>query len=226
MRLQTILGMALCFVLPASLWAKSYDDMAVKALDGTIMVQHADNSQPVALQTDSIMEKGDTITVYDQSWLILKSRKGDLIGLDGYNGSTVMIIEECFTEGPDRQFRLILKQGSLILKTNGCDSRQSFFEINSGSFVTSVNNVRAILTYTPAQSLLKTQYLRGKMSVIDKNTEHRMTLEHTENHWQNGLMVDEKTQLMDETDVVNFDRFFDGKSRLTPPDNNILLRAN
>ncbi len=227
MRLQACLGLALCLALPAALAAKAYNEMSVEKLNGTVMIQHADGSDPTALQTGSTVQKGDTLTVFDKSWVILKSHRGDRIGFDGDKGPTVVFVDEFFIEGPDRQIRFLLQKGTLFLKTNGCGSRQSFFEINAGSVVTSINNTRAILNFDPGQNQLKVQYLDGKMTVLDKNSEQVMSELHTEHQWKDGVLQDkgqeQGPEYMDELDSVNFSRFFDGETRLQPESNNILL---
>ncbi len=225
MRIQVCVGLVLCMTFPAVLSAKAFNEMTVEKLDGTIMVQHADGSDPTALQTGSTVEKGDSIQVFDKSWVILKSHRGDQVGLDGVNGPTVVIVDEYFMEGPDRQIRFLLQKGTIFLKTNGCDSRQSFFEINSGSVVSSINGARAIVSYEPGQNQLKVQYLDGKMTVVDKNSEQVLSEQHTDHLWKDGVMQDkaDEPEYMDELDSVNFSRFFDGDPRLEPESNNILL---
>src|SRR5258708_2928069 len=149
-------------------------EMQVIRLDGTIMVQHADNTKPTALQTGSYVEKGDVITVYDGSWVILKDRQGDRIGLDGY---TIVTLDECYIEGPDRQIRLLVQRGTLFLRTNNADSRQSFFEINTGAVVTSLRDLQAILSYDPDKSsLLDIKYIRGRINVIDQSHEETFSI--------------------------------------------------
>lgn len=215
----------LCFLVSTSLWAttKTYNDCAVDKLDGTIMVQRNDGTKPFALETGSTVQKGDTLTVYDKSWVILRTHKGDLIGIDG---GTAVVIDEYYIEGPDRQIRFILQKGSLLLRTNGCGSRQSFFEINTGSVVSSVDDTHTILSYEPAKEHLKVQYFEGKLTVIDKDNELKFKEMHTEHNWENGKKSEEVAVPVDEVDVVNFNRFFNAESRLAPTDNNMLLRGN
>jgi len=242
MRLQTILVLTAFGLLPLSLWAKPFNEIDVVSLDGTIMVQHPGAARPTALETGSTVEKGDTLTVYDKSWVILKDHKGDRIGLDS---GTVVSIDEFFIEGPDRQVRFLLQKGAIYLKTNNCSSRQSFFEINSGQVVTAIGNVQAILTYTPQEKEhLRVQYMSGKINVIDKNREEKFQLKEShydpsakqmkeegisnqniEHNWENGLMVEstDKPIPMEEIDGVNYKRFFNGEPLLVPSDNNILL---
>jgi hypothetical protein len=220
-------------------------EMEVLKLDGTIMVQHADKTKPTALQTGGYVEKGDVITVYDQSWVILRDRRGDRIGLDG---NTVLTIDECYIEGPDRQVRLLLQKGTVFLRTNNADSRQTFFEINTGAVVTSLRELEAILSYDPDKSsLLDIKYIRGSINVIDQTheetftvstndydvltrtesnvgaNENRTPLEHTEHTWQNGKMMETDPLELDHLDEVNYYKFFDGEPRVQPRGSNILL---
>jgi hypothetical protein len=241
--------------LPDSTEKGSFNEAVVDKLDGTIMVQPGDGSKPYALETGSSVKKGDTLTVYDQSWVILKTHKGDRIGLNGYPGQTVVSIDEYYIEGPDRQIRLILQKGILMLKTNNCGSRQSFFEINVGSVVAAIGDTQTVLNYDPAQSHLKVQYLRGKLTVIDKNNEHKFGVqpvigshivdvrdkssiadaedenleyipEGSEYNWKDGLLADKAPSPIDELDANNFKRFFNFQPPLPPTDNNILLQGS
>jgi hypothetical protein len=226
MRLRSFFGKTLLIlVLPAALGAKSqtYNEAVVEKLDGTIMVQHADGSKPTALQTDSTVQKGDIITVYDKSWVILKTHKGDRIGLDS---GAVVVLDEYYIEGPDRQIRLLLQKGILLLKTNGCGSRQSFFEINTGGVVTSIDEVQAIMGYTGDKDHFRIQYFNGRLSVIDKDSEQKFKVEYTEHNWVSGKMAEEEPVPIDEVDRVNYNRFFNAEPRLEAPDNNMLLTGN
>jgi hypothetical protein len=196
------------------------NEAQVDKLEGTIMVQHPDNSKPTALQTLSTIQKGDILYVYANSWVILKDHKGDHIGIDG---GTIVIVDEFYIQGPDRQIRLLLQKGSILLKTSGCGSRQSFFEINSGSVVTSINDTQSILSYDPGKELLTVKYFTGKLTVIDKDNEQKFKVEHSENTWQDGKMAKAEPDPVEEWDVVNFNKFFDGDPRLPPPNNDFLL---
>jgi hypothetical protein len=211
------------------------NEAAIYKMDGTIMVLHKDGSK-TALQTGHILEKGDTLTVYDQSWVILMTRCGDKIGLDS---NTTITIDEYFIAGPDRQIRLLLQKGALFLKTNNRDSRQSFFEIHAGSVVSSIGDTQSILTYDPVKSRAKIQYLEGRFSVIDKTAEHKLgvmpkqgeddsdyTPEHSEHNWESGAMMEKNPIPLEEIDVINYRKFLDGDPRLPPPDRNMLLRGN
>lgn len=224
MRLQTrfmiIFGVLL---IPALLFSKSYTEAYIDKLDGTIMVQHADGSKPTALQTGSTVQKGDTITVYDKSWVIFKTHRGEKIGLDS---NTVMSVDEYYYEGPDRQVRLVLQKGSIFLNVNNINSRQSFFEINTGSLVTSVNDAQSLLSYDKAKDSYKVQYFRGLVKVIDKNDEQNFSVQHTERYWEGGVMKAEEPKPVEELDYINYKKFLSGQPRLQPTDRNILLRGS
>jgi hypothetical protein len=219
------------------------NEMKVYKLNGTIMVQHADGTDPTPLGTGDVVEKGDVFTVYDGSWLILKTRRGDRIGFDG---NTSVTMDECFFEGPDRQVRLLLKHGTVLLETNGDDSRQSFFEIYTGKVVTSVNDSRVILSYDDAKDAVDIKYIEGHIHVIDQTHEEVFRTEsteyngythssqqsegdqgqpeeHTQHTWLAGKMQQQDPIPMEEIDELNFRRFFDGEPRAIPDDNNMLL---
>ncbi len=199
-----------------------YTDADILQLDGTIMVQHADRPKPTALQTGSTVQKGDVLRVYDKSWVILKSHWGDRIGLDS---GTVLSIDEYYFEGPDRQIRFILQNGTILLRTHGASSRQSFFEVQAGGQVVSVGDCNAILQYDAASSHLKVQYLHGQLSVIDKVNEVKFANEDSEFDWDNGKQTDDMPLLLDETVVLNFRRFFEGIPPLEVPNSNLVLPA-
>lgn len=222
MRLQTFLGLplALFMSVPLGLSAKTFNEMVIERLNGTIMDQPADGSKPFALETTSVINKGDVLTVYDQSWVVLKSHNGDLIGLDA---NTVAVVDEFYIEGPDRQVRFLLQKGTMLFKANGRDSRQSFFEINTGSEVTAINDTRCILTYDAASEKLDVKYLAGHLTVLDKDNEEKFKVENSENFWKAGKMVAEDPSPLDELDVINFNKFFEGEPRLKPQNNSFLL---
>jgi hypothetical protein len=219
------------------------NEMKVLKLNGTIMAEHADKTEPTALQTGSIVEKGDIVTVYGDSWVILKTHRGDQIGL---NGNTVVTIDECYMEGPDRQVRLLLQKGTLLFHTNGDDSRQSFFEVNMGNVVASIDDLQAIFCYDPAKNFVDIKYIRGKIRVIDQTHSETFSMEqgeyngytrtqtnagnnseipeeHSEHTWVNGKMAEEEPIHMEEIDEVNFKKFFSGEKPEIPGDNNIML---
>jgi hypothetical protein len=217
------------------------NEMNVLKLEGTVMVQHADLTPPTALQTGSVVEKGDIVTVYGDSWVILKTHRGDRIGL---SGSTVITIDECYMEGPDRQIRLLVQKGTLLFHTNGDDSRQSFFEINMGNVVASINQLQAVFIYDPAKNFIDIKYIEGDIHVIDQTHEETFSIkqsqyngytktnednnsslpeEHTEHTWKNGKMVEQEPTQLDDLDEINFRRFFDGEKPLVPEDSNILM---
>ncbi|GEM_PF-1435031 len=224
MRLNNLLLLAvLSLLVPGLLQATAYNEATVDKLNGTIMDQPADGSKPYALQTESTVAKGDILTCYDRSWVILKTHGGDRIGL---SGNTSVVIDEYYFEGPDRQIRLILKNGTLLLKTGGRGSAQSFFEINAGSVVASINDVHAILTYDPTDESFTAQYMVGKLTVIDKDHEEKFKANQTENTWIAGKMKKEDPDPIDELDATNYNRFFDEQDLLADVVNNILLSDN
>jgi hypothetical protein len=201
--------------LPAlGLASTIYKDAAVKKLDGTIMVQKADGSPAIALQTGSVVEEGDSVTVYDGSWAILKTRKGDEIG---FFGDTVAAFDQLDKEGGDREIRIILKHGTLLLKATDSSSQQSYFEIHTGSIVTSLGDSQQIVSYDPAQEHLQIQHIRGRISVFDKDGEHHLKDEASIWDWKSGSLVQTgDPDLMDNLDIVNFNRFFNGDPLLHP----------
>ncbi len=256
MRIPRLLGFSLAgFFLAACLWAKPFNEAAVVMLDGTVMDQPGDGSKPFALQTTSTVAKGDILTCYDQSWVILKTHKGDQIGVSGFDGPTVVSVDEYYIEGPDRQIRLVLQKGTLFLKANNVGSPQSFFEINIGSVVASIGDTQAILSYDSSQSHLNVQYIRGKLTVIDKVKEHKFgvppnpgnhvvnikdknSIQQAENedleyipqdseyNWKNGTLADEGPTPLDPEVMINYNRFFEGQPPLPPPENDILLKGS
>lgn len=223
MRSTLLILTVLALLSPAAVRAKSqaYNEAKILKLEGTIMVQHANGSKSTALQSGSILEKGDVITVYDKSWVIFRTHKGDNIGIDG---NSVLVIDEYYIEGPDRQIRFVLQKGVLMLRTNGNESRQSFFEINSGSVVSAINDTQTILTYDPEKDHLRVQYMTGKLTVIDKDSEQKFKIEHGEHTWDGGKMAEEEPLPLDELDVVNYKKFFDAEPRLKAQSNNMILR--
>jgi hypothetical protein len=67
------------------------NEIAVEKMDGTIMVQHPGDPKPFALESSLTVGKGDIIMVYDQSWVIFKTHRGDRIGLEG---NTIVSVDE------------------------------------------------------------------------------------------------------------------------------------
>jgi hypothetical protein len=191
------------------------EEMQVYKLDGTIMVQRPKLEKPFPLQTGSFVQKGDTLTVYDGSWVILKTRRGDRIGLDGL---TVAAIDDFYDGGPDRIVRLVLRQGNILVKSQNVSSRQSFFEIDMGSVVATVKDSKSSFHYDPSQLLAKAQYVEGEVKVVDKDDEQKMTVPRTKMTWKDGHAAEEKPSPMDDLDVLNLDKFLDGEPRMTRPD--------
>jgi len=214
--MRRLIAASILFFLtgPSLLRAEAYTDAKVKKMDGTVMVQKADGSPAFALQTGSVVEKGDVVTCYDKSWVIFKTHRGDEIGLDG---DTVVGLDELYQEGPDRDVRLILQRGTLYLKANDSSSRQSFFEINAGSLVASLEDSQSILSYDPSQTHFQAQFIRGKIRVIDKDGEHPLTVEGSIRDWKNNSLVQTgDPDPMDPLQITNFERFFNGDPLYQP----------
>ncbi|HET9870913.1 MAG TPA: hypothetical protein VFR02_10520 [bacterium] len=201
--------------LPAWLAADTiYKDAAVRLLDGTVMVKKADGSPAEALQTGSVVEEGDAVTVYDQSWVVLKTRQGDQIGM---LGGTVASFDQLDKEGGDRELRIILQKGILLLRAAGSSTQQSYFEVHTGNVVTSLGDADLIVTYDPAIEHLRLQHLRGRISVFDKGGEHHLKTEGAIWDWKDGVLQTQgDPDLMDQLDEVNFHRFFNGDPILQP----------
>lgn len=191
-----------------------YKDAAVRMLDGTIMVQKTDGSPATALQTGSVVEQGDAVTVFDKSWVILKSRKGDQIG---FYGDTLASFDQLNQEGGDRDIRILLKHGTVMLKATDSSSQQSYFEIDTGSVVTSVGDSELIISYDPVKDHLEIRHIRGRISVFDKAGEHHFKTQGAIWDWDKGVLVrTDDPDLMDQLDIVNFNRFFNGDTLLQP----------
>ena len=214
--LRSTIAFLFCLTLLPSLVGATtvYKDAAVKQLDGTIMVEKADGSPTTALQTGSLVEEGDAVTVYDKSWAILKTHKGDEIG---FAGDTRAAFDQLDQEGGDREIRILLKHGSLLIKSNNSSSQQSYFEIHTGSVVTSLANTQLIISYDPVQDHLQIQNIRGRISVFDKDGEHHLKAEASVWDWKAGSLVQTgDPDLMESLDIVNFNRFFNGDPLIQP----------
>jgi hypothetical protein len=79
------------------------------------------------------------------------------------------------------------------------------------------------LAYDPDQTLLSVQYFFGEMKVIDKDHEEKMTIQHSQRHWKNGVMAEKEPEPVEDIDWTNFNKFFDGDPRVAPGDNNFLM---
>jgi len=195
-------------------------EMGVLDLDGTTMVQHTDQEAPTALQTGSTVERGDQLKVHDGAWVIFKTRRGDRIG---FSSGTEVAIEEMYFEGPDRQIRIILGKGSVFLRTNNADSRQSFFEVQAGQQVISIGDCETRIDHDPSTQLVRVQYMHGKVRVIDPERETKFSVDDSEWSWSAGKKTSEEATTLEEESVLNFRRFFEGKPELEKSDPNRLL---
>jgi len=191
------------------------EELLVFKVEGTIMVQRPKLEKPFPLQTGSVVQKGDTLTVYDGSWVVLKTRRGDRIGLDGL---TVVAIDDFYDGGPDRIVRLVLREGNILVRTQDVSSRQSFFEVDLGSVVATVKYSKATFHYEPGPLLATIQYVTGDVKVIDKDDEQKMLVQRSKLSWKDGHSTDERPSPMDELDVVNLDKFLDGEERMVRPE--------
>jgi hypothetical protein len=215
MRRATLVLFFCCWACPLFSSASTiYKDAAVKKMDGTIMVKKADGSPVTAMQTGSVVEEGDAVTVFDQSWMILKTRKGDLIG---FSGDTVASFDQLDKEGGDREIRIILQHGTLVLRATDSNSQQSYFEVHTGNVVTSLGDCELIVSYDPAKDHMQLHHLRGRISVFDKDGEHHLKTQDAIWNWQNGSLVETgDPDLMDQIDIVNFNRFLNGDPMIVP----------
>jgi len=64
------------------------------------------------------------------------------------------------------------------------------------------------------------------VTVIDKDKEEKFGVDDSENTWTSGKMEKEEPNPMDELDVVNYNKFFDGLPRLAPSHNDLLLHGS
>jgi hypothetical protein len=217
MRFRALLFAAAVCLMPtvSILHAEPNTEAKVVKLDGTIMVEHVDESgvkSQYALATNGTVTRGDFLTVYDKSWVILKDGKGDLIG---FEGPTSAAFDELFKGGPDRQVRILLKSGTCLVKSKNSKSKQSFFEVHAGSLVSVLGSARASFSYTPDASRAEVSYFGGKLKTTDADGERKFYLD-SRRVWENGKLVQgDPMQLPDEASL-NFKRFFEGQPPIVP----------
>jgi hypothetical protein len=73
------------------------------------------------------------------------------------------------------------------------------------------------VTYDPTQPHFQVQYIRGKIRVIDKDGEHKLTVEGSIRDWNNNSLVQKgDPDPMDPVQITNFDRFFNGDPLILP----------
>jgi len=207
-RLTAVL-LTLC-LLPA--WVHSREEILhvnVQKMDGTIMVERAKNQKQEALQTREVVERGDVVVVYDRSWVILKSPKGDLIGLEG---PAKVTFEELYKGGSDRQLRLNLHHGRAYLRSKKAGSRQSFFEVSAGGCMIQLEKCRLLVDFEPKKNVLEIQFHDGneKTLVVDGVGEQRFPFRECMRVWENGRLTQEDPVALDEKDLIAFKGFFAG----------------
>lgn len=210
MRITSILTVLMALtLLPSAGLAARVEKLhaAVVKVHGTVMVERAKNKKFEALQTKEIVERGDVVTVYEKSWVILKSPKGDILGLDGL---THVTFDELYKGGSDRQIRLNLHKGRLYIKAKKSGSRQSFFEIAAGSVLASLQKVRTLIVYDPKKASLEVQYYVGKIKVIDSAGEQTFPFPECKRIWENGKLTQEDPLPLKEEEIYWFKEFFKG----------------
>jgi hypothetical protein len=172
------------------------------------MVQRAKDGKVDALQTKEVVERGDIVTVYEKSWVILKSPKGDILGLDSLTHAT---FEEIFKGGSDRQIRMVLHKGDAFIKSKNSKSRQSFFEVAAGSVVASLQKARTRLTHDPKKGIFSASYFDGKMILIDASGEQKFPFRECKRVWENGKMTQEDPLPLDDKEILVYKNFLKGK---------------
>jgi hypothetical protein len=206
-----LLAAAVCLMSGFSvLHAEPSTEAKVKQLDGTIMVEHVDETgtkTQFALATGGVVTRGDILTVYDKSWVILKDAKGDLIG---FNGPALASFDELFKGGPDRQVRILLKSGQCFVKSKGSGSRQSFFEVHTGSLVSVLGNTRAAFDFNPENDRAVISYFGGVLKTTDALTERKFYL-NSMRVWEKGKLTQGDPMPLPEDASLNYKKFFDGQ---------------
>lgn len=206
-----LLATVVCLMTSFSiLRAEPSTEAKVFKLDGTIMVEHVDESgvkTQFALATSGVVTRGDVLTVYDKSWIILKDGKGDLIGFDG---PALAAFDELFKEGPDRQVRVLLKSGKCLVKSKNSGSRQSFFEVHTGSLVSVLGNARAAFDYNPEANRVEISYFGGKLKTTDADGERKFYLNSIRT-WEKGKLTQGDPMPLPEETSLSFKKFFDGQ---------------
>jgi hypothetical protein len=210
MRIRALLLAALCLSLaPRVLASENITEAKVYKLDGTTMVEHVDEAgvkSNFALATNGIVSRGDILTIYDKSWVILKCPKGDFIG---FQGPATAAFDELFKGGPDRQVRILLKSGKCLVKSKNSKSRQSFFEVHTGSLVSALGSARASFDYQPETNKVEVSYFGGKIKTIDADGERKFYL-HSRRVWEKGKLTQGDPLPLNEATVLSFKRFFEG----------------
>ncbi len=206
------LAVLLAALIPVALHAVKppSTEATVHKVEGTIMVEHLPGSgekEKLALQTNAVVSKGDIVTVYDKSWVILRTPKGDLIGL---LGPAVAAFDELYKEGPDRQVRVLLKSGQAFIKSKNSGSRQSFFEVHTGPLVSSFGAAKAFLEFDPKDNRVEIRYFGGKLKTLDAQKEHKYYLD-SRRVWEKGQITQKDPAPLPLNASLDFKNFFEGK---------------
>lgn len=207
---RLIAALLILALVPA--WAQSREEklyLDVLKLDGTSMVSRAKDQKPEALQTKEVVERGDTLTVYEKSWVLLKSPKGDLVGVAG---PAKVVFEEIYKGGSDRQLRILLNQGNLYLKSVRAGSRQSFFEVAAAGLVVQLERCKLMVAHDPAKKRVEVQFHDGntKTLVVDAEGEQVFPFRECKRVWENGKMTAEDPLPLDAKEILAFKDFFQG----------------
>jgi len=212
---RTLLSAALAALLiPAALFAdKPTNEAKVDKLDGTIMVEHVDDAgqkQEIALQTLGVVAKGDIVTVYDKSWVILKTPKGDRIG---FLGPAVVAFDELYKGGPDRQIRILLKSGKCYIQSMNSGSRQSFFEVQTGGLVSTLGRAKCQFDYNPTDNQVEIRSFGGAIKTTDTSGDHKYYLE-SRRDWDKGNLTQRDPQPLPDNSTLEYKTFFSGDQDL------------
>lgn len=212
MRARALLAAAALCLTPFvhSLASEPVTDAKVQKLDGTIMVEHVDDAgkkTQYALATGGFVSRGDIVTVYDKSWVILKDGKGDLIG---FAGPATAAFDELFKGGPDRQVRILLKSGRCFIKSKNAKSRQSFFEVHTGPLVSTLGSARAEFEVQPSANRVMISYFGGKLKTTDADGERKFYID-SMRAWEKGRLTQGDPMALSEESVLNFKKFFEGQ---------------
>jgi hypothetical protein len=199
-------------LLPLSLPAekKPSTEAKVEKLEGTIMVEHvnlAGVKENIALETLKVVSRGDVVTVYDRSWVVLRTAKGDKIGLEG---PAVAAFDELFKGGPDRQVRILLKSGTAHVRAKGAGSRQSYFEVHTGPVMSTLSGARCSFEFDPAAERVEIRSFGGKLKTTDANGDRKYYL-HSRRVWEKGLLTQRDPLPLPANAALGFKRFFEGE---------------
>lgn len=202
----------------------------VEYIHGTVELFEASSNTSTSLSSDSVVPRGAKIRVLDQSYLILKSPKGDKIGVDA---GTEVDFDEIYASGPDRQLRLLLRSGRLLIQSKPSKSFQSYFEVHAGNIVFIPWKSKTILTRAPEENVFEVQFLGGdkpKIDSVDREGEIIITVKNntkvtrvvdasgeiffpfpSRRVWKNGQLTQEDPLALGEAKETFFSDFFQKK---------------